>query len=209
MLRWSRSRLLDHRRLGRPGEGDPSPLSRPDKTSGPRNRRHGFLSARRRARWSRDRHRLSRVPTSVPLAIVCGVVSHGALRPKSYAIRSAEVTEEIVRATGDHRSLVRATNPVIAGADPSALARSHGLELYDRHARVRGDSSGTTSFASQDQPRLAAQETFGCGAYSTSSGGSGYYVAGTFATTISEQNAGILRVGKAGAESLVAYEKQP
>jgi hypothetical protein len=147
------------------------------------------------------------VPTSAPLAIVCGVVSHGALRPKSYAIRSAEVTEEIVRATGDHRVVVRATNPAIAGAPFGTTDRKASSFTIAKHEYVVLE--GTHIVCQSGPAETGGAETFGCGAYSTSSGGSGYYVAGTFATTISEQNTGILRVGKAGAESLVAYEKQP
>ena len=52
-------------------------------------------------------------------------------------------------------------------------------------------------------------QTFGCGIYNTSTGTSGYYVAGTYAATISDQFAGILRAGKNGAQTVVADEKQP
>jgi hypothetical protein len=68
---------------------------------------------------------------------------------------------------------------------------------------------GTNIVCQSGLAKTGGAETFGCGAYTTSSGSSGYYLAGTFATTISDQSAGILRVDKAGAESLVAYEKEP
>ncbi len=66
-----------------------------------------------------------------------------------------------------------------------------------------------TSFASQDQHQTGGARKNLVAPTAPHRAAPGYYVAGTFATTISEQNAGILRVGKAGAESLVAYEKQP
>jgi hypothetical protein len=52
-------------------------------------------------------------------------------------------------------------------------------------------------------------EAFGCGAYDTTSGTSGYYVAGTYAVSISDRFIGILEAGKLGAQTVVAEEKQP
>jgi hypothetical protein len=143
---------------------------------------------------------------TVPLAIVCGLVSHRALRPNSYAIRSAEVVEEIVQTSGHHQVVARSTNPVVEGA-PFRTTDGHPSNFtLAKHEYVLLEG---THIVCQSGLAKNDVQTSGCGAYSISSGTSGYYVAGSFATTISDQNAAILRVGKAGAESLVAYEKQP
>ena len=146
------------------------------------------------------------VPTTSPVSIVCFLTSHGGLQANSYAIRSAERDVGIIRATGDHRVLFRASNPAVAGAPAGTSARQPlSLALATHEYVVVGGTHIVCQSGAAAHGRL---QTFGCGAYSTSSRSS-YYVAGSYATTISDQNAGILRVGKGGAESLVAYEKQP
>jgi hypothetical protein len=147
------------------------------------------------------------VPTTAPPAVICAIVTHGALRPNSYATRSAQAADEIVRATGDHRVVFRASNPKIKGLPFGITDRTSANFTLAKHEYVVLE--GTNVVCQSGLAKTGGAETFGCGAYSSSSLSSGYYLAGTFATTISDQNAAILRVGKAGAESLVAFEKQP
>jgi hypothetical protein len=52
-------------------------------------------------------------------------------------------------------------------------------------------------------------QTFACGAYDTARPSSGYYVDGTYSVAISGQYVGISKVGKLGAQSLVADENEP
>jgi hypothetical protein len=116
------------------------------------------------------------VPTTVPVAIVCAVVGHGAVRTNSYAVRSAQSTEEILRATGDHRVLFRATNPAISGAPFGTTDRKALTFTLAKHEYVVLE--GTNIVCQSGLAGKSNTETFGCGSYSTASRSSGYYIAG-------------------------------
>ena len=110
-------------------------------------------------------------------------------------------------ATGSQQVIARDLNPAIHG--PAFASAPHKPTNYvlSRHEHV---IVGGTHLACGALPiDNQTVETFGCGAYDTATGTSGYYVAGTYAVTVSEQYIGILRAGKLGAQTVVAEEKQP
>lgn len=146
------------------------------------------------------------VSTSGPRAMVCGI-GHKSLLPKSFAFTVADKGAAIFVATGSQQVIARDLNPAIHG--PAFASAPHKPTNYvlSRHEHV---IVGGTHLACGALPiDNQTVETFGCGAYDTATGTSGYYVAGTYAVTVSEQYIGILRAGKLGAQTVVAEEKQP
>ena len=145
------------------------------------------------------------VSTSSPRAIVCGIGSKKSFRPHSYAITVADEGAAIFVATGSQQVVAREINPAISGTPikgsshkPTSyvLANGEGVMVAGTHVEcgsVRTDDN--------------TLQTIGCGIYNASS--HGYYAAGTYAATVDDKYAGILRAGKNGAQTVVDTEKQP
>jgi hypothetical protein len=147
------------------------------------------------------------VSSSGPRAMVCGI-GNKSLRPKSFAFTVADKGAAIFVTTGSQQVIARHLNPAVPGpAFAVALHKPRDLVLT-RHEHV---VVGGTHIACGSLPPVAGRtaETFGCGAYNTATGTAGYYVAGTYAVTISDQYIGILEAGKLGAQTVVVEEKQP
>jgi hypothetical protein len=146
------------------------------------------------------------VSTTAPRAIVCGIIGNQkSLRPKSYATTVADKGAAEFIATGSQQIVARGTNPAISGAPfngSSHKPTSYVLATHE-HVILAGSHVACGSLL------IEAKQTFGCGIYNTSSGLSGYYVAGTYAATLSGQFAGILRAGKNGVQTVVADYKEP
>jgi hypothetical protein len=144
------------------------------------------------------------VSTTAPRAIVCAIGSKKALRLHSYAVTVADKGAAIFVATGSQQVVAREINPAITGAPikgsghkPTSyvLANGEGVLVAGTHVEcgsVRIDDN--------------TLQTIGCGIYNASSGR--YYAAGTYAATVDDKYAGILRAGKNGAQTVVATEKQ-
>jgi hypothetical protein len=146
------------------------------------------------------------VSTTPPRAIVCGIGGQKSV-PNSYAITVADRGAAIFVATGSQQTVARAINPAIPGAPFKGRSHKPGSYVLAQHEHVVLTGTHVACAALLiDDNKL---QTFGCGIYNTSTGTSGYYVAGTYAATISDQFAGILRAGKNGAQTVVADEKQP
>lgn len=146
------------------------------------------------------------VSTTPPRAIVCGIGTQKSV-PNSYAITVADRGAAIFIATGSQQTVARAINPAIPGAPFKGGSHKPASYVLAQHEHVVLAGTQVACGALLiDGNRL---QTFGCGIYNTSTGTSGYYVAGTYAATISDQFAGILRAGKNGAQTVVADEKQP
>ena len=146
------------------------------------------------------------ISTSGPRAVVCGIGGKS-LRPKSFAFTVADKGAAIFVATGSEQVVARDLNPAIPG--PAFVTILHKATNYvlskHEHVIVGGTHIACAALPIDNQ----TVETFGCGALDTATGTSGYYVAGTYAVTISDQYIGILKAGKLGAQSVVAKEKQP
>ena len=146
------------------------------------------------------------VSTSGPRAMVCGI-GHKSLLPKSFAFTVADKGAAIFVATGSQEVIARDLNPAIPGPAFASALHKPTTYLLSKHEHV---IVGGTHLACGALPiDNQSVETFGCGAYDTATGTSGYYVAGTYAVTISNQYIGILKAGKLGAQTVVAEEKQP
>jgi hypothetical protein len=145
------------------------------------------------------------VSTAAPRAIVCGIGSEKALSPRSYAITIADKGAAIFVATGSQRTVARAINPAISGAPFKGSSHKPTSYVVAQHEHVILAGTHVACGALL----IDQNETFGCGIYKTSSGTSGYYVAGTYAVTLSDRFAGILRAGKNGAQTVVAEDKEP
>jgi hypothetical protein len=139
-------------------------------------------------------------------AMVCGIGGKS-LRPKSFAFTVADKGAAIFVANGAQQVIARDLNPAIPG--PAFASAKHKPTNYvlskNEHIIVGGTHVACAALPIDNQ----TLETFGCGAFDTATGTAGYYVAGTYAVTISEQYIGILKVGKMGAQTVVAKEKQP
>jgi hypothetical protein len=144
------------------------------------------------------------VSTGAPRAIVCGIGGQS-LRANSYAFTVADKGAAIFSANGGEKTVARALNPVTPGVPFTVTAHKATNYVLAKHEHV---ILGGTHIAC-GALLIKGLETFGCGVYNTSTGTTGYYVAGTYATTISDQYVGILRAGKDGAQTVVAYERQP
>lgn len=145
------------------------------------------------------------VSTTAPRAIVCGIGNQKSLRPKSYAITVADKGAVEFIATGSQQIVGRGTNPAISGAPFKGSTHKPTSYVLAKHEHVILAGTHIACGALQ----IDDKQTFSCGFYNTSSGLSGYYVAGTYATTLSDQFAGILRAGKNGVQTVVADYKQP
>lgn len=146
------------------------------------------------------------VSTTAPRAIVCGIIgSQKSLRPNSYAITVADSGAVEFIATGSRQVVGRGKNPAVSGAPFKGSSHKPTSVVLAKHEHVI--LAGTHVACGSLQ--IDGKQTFSCGIYNTSSGLSGYYVAGTYATTLSDQFAGILRAGKNGVQTLVADYKQP
>ncbi|MGO9659873.1 MAG: hypothetical protein ACLQVK_01325 [Acidimicrobiales bacterium] len=145
------------------------------------------------------------VSIAAPRAIVCGI-GQKSLLPHSYAFTVADKGAAIFGASGSQEVVARQLNPALSSSPfPVALHKPTNYVLA-KHAHV---ILGGTHIACASLLEAHGVQTFGCGAYDTASGTSGYYVAGSYAVTISDQFIGILEAGKLGAQSIVAEEKQP
>jgi hypothetical protein len=146
------------------------------------------------------------VSTTAPRAIVCGITGgQKSLRPNSYAVTVADRGAAEFIATGSQQIVGRGVNPAISGAPFNGSSHKPTSYVLAKHEHVilAGTHVACGSLQIDDK------QTFGCGIYNTSSGVAGYYVAGTYATTLSDQFAGILRAGKNGVQTLLADYKQP
>jgi hypothetical protein len=146
------------------------------------------------------------VSTSGPPAMVCGI-GHKSLRPKSFAFTVADKGSAIFVATGSQQVIARDLNPAIPG--PVFAVAPHKATNYvltrHEHVIIGGTHIACGALAIHNN----TVETFGCGAYNTATGTTGYYVAGTYPVTISDQFIGILKAGHLGAQTVVVEEKQP
>jgi hypothetical protein len=145
------------------------------------------------------------VSTTAPRAIVCGLAHQKTLLSNSYAITTADKGAAIFVATGSQQTVARALNPPIPSAAFKGTPHKPANYVLAKHEHVI--LAGT--HIACDALLTNGLETFGCGAYNTATGTTGYYVAGTYATTISDRYVGILRAGKNGAQTVVAEERQP
>jgi hypothetical protein len=144
------------------------------------------------------------VSTTVPRSIVCAIGSKRSLRPHTYAITVADKGAAVFVATGSQQVVARALNPAISGA--SIKGANHKPAS---HVLANGEGvlvTGTHVECGSARINNNKLETIGCGIYNASSGR--YYVAGTYAATIDDKYAGILRAGKNGAQTVVAVKKQ-
>ena len=133
------------------------------------------------------------VSTSGPRAMVCGI-GHKSLLPKSFAFTVADKGAAIFVATGSQQVIARDLNPAIHG--PAFASAPHKPTNYvlSRHEHV---IVGGTHLACGALPiDNQTVETFGCGAYDTATGTSGYYVAGTYAVTTSTMRRIVASSGK-------------
>ena len=145
------------------------------------------------------------VSTSGPRAIVCGI-GHKSLLPKSFAFTVADKGAAIFVPTGTEQVIARDLNPAIPG--PAFANVVHKATNYvlskQEHVVIGGTHLACGSSLIENQ----AVEAFGCGAYDTATDSAGYY-AGTYSVSISNQYVGLLKIGKRGAQTVVAEEKQP
>jgi hypothetical protein len=138
--------------------------------------------------------------------MVCGIGGKS-LRPKSFAFTVADKGAAIFVATGTEQVIARDLNPSIPGPPFATAPHKATNYLLSRHEHV---IVGGTHLACGSLPiDNQTVEAFGCGAYDTATATTGYYVAGTYSVSISDQYVGILKVGKLGAQTVVAEEKQP
>jgi hypothetical protein len=138
--------------------------------------------------------------------MVCGI-GHKSLLPKSFAFTVADKGAAIFVATGSQQVIARDLNPAIPGpVFASALHKPTNYVLSKHEHVILGGTHLACGALPIDNQTV---ETFGCGAYDTATGTSGYYVAGTYAVTISDQYVGILKAGKLGHQTVLAVEKQP
>jgi hypothetical protein len=146
------------------------------------------------------------VTTSGPRAMVCGVGAKS-LRPKSFAFTVADKGAAIFVVTGTQEVIARDLNPAIPGPafpNPPHKAAGYVLSKHE-HVILDGSHIACGSLPIDNQ----TVEAFGCGAYDVGTSTSGYYVDGTYSVSISDQYVGILKVGKLGAQTIVAEEKEP
>ena len=144
------------------------------------------------------------VSTSPPRAMVCGIGGQS-LRANSYAFTVADKGAAIFMATGSEKTLARDINPAVPGAPFKGTPHKPPNYVLAQHEHVILAGTHIACGALL----IKGLETFGCGAYNTSTGTTGYYVAGTYATTISDQYVGILRAGNHGFQAVVAREREP
>ena len=146
------------------------------------------------------------VTTSAPRAMVCGIGAKS-LRPKSFAFTVADKGAAIFVVSGTQQVIARDLNPAIPGPGfPNAAHKAAGY-VVSRHEHVIVDG---THIACGSLPiDNQTVEAFGCGAYDLATSTSGYYVTGTYSVSISGEYVGILKVGKLGAQTVVAEEKEP
>jgi hypothetical protein len=146
------------------------------------------------------------VTTSPPRAMVCGIGTKS-LRPKSFAFTVADKGAAIFVVTGTQQVIARDLNPAIPGPGfPNAAHKAAGYVVSrHEHVIVEGTHIACGSLPIDNQ----TVEAFGCGAYDLATSTSGYYVAGTYSVSISGEYVGILKVGKLGAQTVVAEEKEP
>jgi hypothetical protein len=144
------------------------------------------------------------ISTSGPRAMVCGIGGRS-LRANSYAFTVADKGAGIFVATGSQKTVARALNPAVPGTPFTGTPHkpTNFVLAQHEHVIVAGTHIACGALL------IDGLETFGCGAYDTAKGTTGYYVAGTYATTISDKYVGILRAGSNGAQTVVAEERQP
>ena len=142
------------------------------------------------------------VSTTAPRAVVCGVGSQQSLLPNSYAITVADKGAVLFVATGSQRIIARGINPAISGAPFTGSSHKPTSYVLAKHEHVilAGTHIACAALI------VNGVQTFGCGALHSLAG---YYIAGTYAATISGHYVGILRVGENGAQTVVARENQP
>jgi hypothetical protein len=138
--------------------------------------------------------------------MVCGIGAKS-LRPKSFAFTVADKGAAIFVVSGTQQVIARDLNPAIPGPGfPNAAHKAAGY-VVSRHEHVIVDG---THIACGSLPiDNQTVEAFGCGAYDLATSTSGYYVTGTYSVSISGEYVGILKVGKLGAQTVVAEEKEP
>ena len=145
------------------------------------------------------------ISTSVPRAIVCGIAGQKAARPQSYAITVADAGVAIFAATGSQKVVARQINPAVSGAPIQSPRHKPSHYVLTKHEDVL--LAGTHVECAAVLIDKHTRQTIGCGVLNASSGG--YYVAGTYAATLSDLYAGILRAGTKGIQTVVAIQKQP
>ena len=142
------------------------------------------------------------VSTTAPRAVVCGIGSERSLLPNSYAVTVADKGVVLFVATGSQRIVARGTNPAISGAPFKGSSHKPTSYVLAKHEHVILADTHIACAALI----VNGLQTFGCGALHSLAG---YYIAGTYAVTISGKYVGILRVGEDGAQTVVARENQP
>jgi hypothetical protein len=147
------------------------------------------------------------VSTSGPRAMVCGIGGKS-LRTKSFAFTVADKGAAIFMATGTEQVIARYLNPAIPGPALANVAHKPANYVLSRNEHVI--IGGTHLACGSSQIEDHTVEAFGCGAYDTATAATstGYY-AGTYSVSISSQYVGILKIGKLGAQTVVAEEKEP
>jgi hypothetical protein len=147
------------------------------------------------------------VSTSAPRAVVCGIGGKS-LRAKSFAFTVADRGTAIFTASGsDEQVVARYLNPAVPGPDFANASHKPTNYVLGKNGRV---IVGGTHIACEGLPATKqSSQTFACGAYDTAKPSSGYYVAGTYSVAINAQYVGISKVGKLGAQTLVADENEP
>lgn len=145
------------------------------------------------------------ISTTLPRAIVCGIASQNSTRPHSYAITVADKGVAIFAATGSQQVVAREINPAISG--PPNKRASHKPTRYvlaqSEHVLLAGTHVECATVLIDKHTR----QTIGCGVLNESS--AGYFISGSYAGTLSDLYAGILRAGKNGAQTVLAVQKQP
>ena len=134
--------------------------------------------------------------------VVCGIGSQQSLLPNSYAITVADKGAVLFVGTGSQRIIARGTNPTISGAPFNGSSHKPTSYVLTKHEHVILADTHIACASLQ----VNGVQTFGCGALHSLAG---YYIAGTYAATISGKYAGILRVGEDGYQTVVARENQP
>jgi hypothetical protein len=145
------------------------------------------------------------ISTSTPRAIVCGLAGQKSARAHSYAMTMADEGVAIFAATGSHKIVARAINPSVSGPAIKGSGHKPAHYVLANHEDVL--VAGTHVECAAIMIDNHTRQTIGCGILNASSGG--YYVAGTYAATLSDHYAGILRAGTKGAQTVVAIQKQP
>jgi len=145
------------------------------------------------------------VSLKAPRAMVCGIGNAKALRTNSYAITVADRGAAIFVATGSQRTVARALNPAISGASIRGSAHKPTNYVITNGEGVLVE--GTHVECGTARVDNAKVQAIGCGVYNAASGA--YYINGTYAATVDDDFAGIVKAGKRGAQRVVATEKEP